>query len=84
MIDFHTHIGRINYYLKPLTADALVSKMDELGIEKSVVLPIENPEDFEGLHEAFPEDLRVFTEQNETRKELDQFIDKKIRSIFGL
>ena len=45
MIDFHTHIGRLQVSLKPLTSDILVSTMDKLGIEKSVVLPIENPEE---------------------------------------
>ncbi len=45
MIDFHTHIGRVNVALEPLTAQRLVSIMDCHDIEKAVVLPIENPEE---------------------------------------
>lgn len=45
MIDFHTHIGKIFYGRKPLTAKKLIETMDEKGIEKAVVLPIENPEE---------------------------------------
>ena len=45
VIDFHTHIGRLVFSRKPLTSDILVSTMDRLGIEKAVVLPIENPEE---------------------------------------
>lgn len=45
MIDFHTHIGRLNISLKPLTTEILISSMDRLGIEKAIVLPIENPEE---------------------------------------
>ncbi|MCD6219602.1 amidohydrolase family protein [Candidatus Calescamantes bacterium] len=45
MIDFHTHIGKIFYGRKVLTAGKLVETMDGYGIKKSVVLPIENPEE---------------------------------------
>lgn len=45
MIDFHTHIGRLNSSQKPLSAQMLVSIMDRYHIERSVVLPIENPEE---------------------------------------
>jgi len=45
MIDFHTHIGKIFYGKKVLTAKKLVETMDKYGIKKSVVLPIENPEE---------------------------------------
>ena len=45
MIDFHTHIGKIFYGRKVLTAKKLVETMDKYGIKKSVVLPIENPEE---------------------------------------
>ncbi|HID96508.1 MAG TPA: amidohydrolase [Candidatus Latescibacteria bacterium] len=47
MIDIHTHIGEIffNPDLKPLTPRTLLSSMDRLGIEKAIVLPIENPEE---------------------------------------
>lgn len=45
MIDFHTHIGKVFYGRKVLTAKKLVETMDKYGIKKSVVLPIENPEE---------------------------------------
>jgi predicted TIM-barrel fold metal-dependent hydrolase len=45
MIDIHTHLGKILLGRKPLTAKILLKTMDKLGIEKSVVLPIENPEE---------------------------------------
>ncbi len=45
LIDIHTHLGKIMQGKKPLTASTLVKTMDKHGIEKSVVLPIENPEE---------------------------------------
>jgi len=45
MTDFHTHIGKIFYGRKVLTAKKLVETMDKYGIKKSGVLPIENPEE---------------------------------------
>jgi len=44
MIDIHLHIGRL-YFEKPLTSSHLLKFMDKNGIEKAVLLPIENPED---------------------------------------
>jgi predicted TIM-barrel fold metal-dependent hydrolase len=45
MIDFHTHIGRLNSSLKPLSAKTLISIMDHHQIKQAVVLPVENPEE---------------------------------------
>lgn len=45
MIDYHVHIGKIFYGRKPLTCSKLIKRMDENGIEKAVILPIENPEE---------------------------------------
>ncbi|MCM8771859.1 MAG: amidohydrolase family protein [Candidatus Omnitrophica bacterium] len=45
MIDFHVHIGKIFYGRKPLTPKKLIKRMNEKGIEKAVILPIENPEE---------------------------------------
>ncbi len=43
MIDIHTHI--LTVWEKPaFTGNRLIKRMDELGIEKFVVLPITNPE----------------------------------------
>ncbi|MBU0478115.1 amidohydrolase family protein [bacterium] len=50
MIDIHMHIGRLynEKSIKPedqaLTPEYLLDFMDEAGIEKAVLLPIENPE----------------------------------------
>ena len=44
MIDIHTHVGKL-VFNKPLKPSQLLRFMDKNGIEKSVVLPIENPEE---------------------------------------
>jgi len=45
IIDFHTHIGKL-YTTRPrFTPRKLISRMDQLGIDRAVVLPIENPEE---------------------------------------
>jgi predicted TIM-barrel fold metal-dependent hydrolase len=48
MIDFHLHLGnfyRLDYpRILPLTAEALVDKMDREGIDLGVLLPLESPE----------------------------------------
>jgi len=51
MIDVHTHIGRVWRGRPWLTAGKLVRWMDRHGIEKAVVLSIENPEE---LHYYVP------------------------------
>jgi len=45
IIDFHTHIGRLFFSYPSFTVRKLLKRMDELGISKAVVLPIENPEE---------------------------------------
>ncbi len=45
MIDFHTHIGRLVYKYPQLKVSTLLKRMDRNGIEKAIVLPIENPEE---------------------------------------
>lgn len=45
MIDIHAHIGRLFYKQKGLTVETLLKFMDESGIEKACILPIENPEE---------------------------------------
>ncbi|OGS18369.1 MAG: hypothetical protein A3J83_06410 [Elusimicrobia bacterium RIFOXYA2_FULL_40_6] len=47
MIDIHTHIGRLLLNRPWLTAEKLISAMNKSGIEKSVVLPVENPEELD-------------------------------------
>ena len=44
-IDIHMHIGKIVFGKPRLTARDVLVKMDELGIEKACLLPIENPEE---------------------------------------
>ena len=72
MIDFHTHLGDISFpnrQQKPLTADQLIDTMNRLGIEMSVLLPLDSPESagayfttFEALKacEQYPERLIPF------------------------
>lgn len=45
MIDFHAHLGKVMYGYAPLTVEELLRFMDTHGIEKSVVLPLINPEE---------------------------------------
>lgn len=45
MIDYHVHIGKIYYGKNILTPNILLEKMEKNQIEKSVILPIENPEE---------------------------------------
>ncbi|NOY59000.1 MAG: amidohydrolase family protein [Calditrichaeota bacterium] len=47
MIDFHTHFGRLVHKYPPLKVSTLLKRMDRLGIEQAVVMPIENPEETE-------------------------------------
>ena len=44
-IDFHTHIGKICLEYPRFTAKKLLRRMDDLGISRAAVLPIENPEE---------------------------------------
>lgn len=44
IVDAHTHIGRVRYAERPLEPDDLIEYMDEYGVEKSVLLPLESPE----------------------------------------
>jgi predicted TIM-barrel fold metal-dependent hydrolase len=67
MIDFHTHLGNVyfphpGWY--PLTIDQLVDTMNRVGIEKSVLLPLDSPEASDGYflttealeaHSKYPE-----------------------------
>ncbi len=45
MIDIHTHVGQLVINYPPLSVQTLLRRMDRLGIEKAVVLPVENPEE---------------------------------------
>jgi len=47
MIDIHTHIGRIRFDERGLTAGALLRRMDREGIEKAVVLAVDAPEELD-------------------------------------
>ena len=45
MIDIHTHIGmRIKIDEEPFSPDEMLCVMDDVGIEKAVLLPLESPE----------------------------------------
>ena len=45
MIDFHAHLGKVIHGCAPLTPEKLLRFMDAHGIEKSVILPLVNPEE---------------------------------------
>lgn len=45
VLDVHTHIGRIYIEYPKFTPRKLLKRMDELGIDEAVILPIENPEE---------------------------------------
>jgi predicted TIM-barrel fold metal-dependent hydrolase len=47
IIDIHTHIGKLRFKERGLSAYTLVKTMDKWGISKAVVLPIENPEELD-------------------------------------
>lgn len=44
VIDSHTHVGHVRQGDEPMTADTMLSWMDERGIDRSVLLPLESPE----------------------------------------
>jgi len=58
MIDMHLHIGRLYLESKALTARYLLQIMDKHGIEKAVLLPMENPE-FTSFYVTTEEVLRA-------------------------
>lgn len=43
----HMHTGRIRFGRPPATPEIILAKMEELGIERTVLLPIENPEELD-------------------------------------
>ncbi len=45
IIDSHAHLGRVMHGADPLTVEGLLRFMDLHGIEKSIVLPLVNPEE---------------------------------------
>ena len=48
LLDIHTHLGEVMIYndptRKPLTPNQLVDRMNRLGIERAVLLPLDSPE----------------------------------------
>ena len=47
MIDFHVHLGDLHFprpNRKPLGVDQLIDTMNRVGIDMSVLLPIDSPE----------------------------------------
>ena len=45
MIDTHAHLGKVIFGADLLTPEKLIAFMDKYGIEKSVILPLINPEE---------------------------------------
>ena len=60
MIDIHTHIGPLSFApdWPTLTAEMLIERMDENGIEKSVILTLDSPEAVDGCL-TVPEALKA-------------------------
>jgi len=46
-IDVHTHIGRLLYDLPANRPEDLIATLDRMGIERAVVMAVENPEELE-------------------------------------
>lgn len=44
VIDAHTHVGHVREDEPPMTAERMLAWMDENGIDRSVLLPLESPE----------------------------------------
>ena len=47
LIDTHTHLGQIRHNDPGLTVEQLVQRMDAHGIDRAVVLAVENPEELD-------------------------------------
>lgn len=47
IIDDHTHLGQLRHGQPGLTAGRLLRQMDKWGVEKAVVLSVENPEELD-------------------------------------
>lgn len=47
LIDTHTHLGRLRHDDPGLTPETLLRRMDENGIDRAVVLAVENPEELD-------------------------------------
>jgi len=45
VIDDHVHLGQLRHGQEPLTASRLLRQMDKWGVDKAVVLSVENPEE---------------------------------------
>ena len=87
MIDTHTHLhytGRLPDEKPGISAEQLVNKMDERGIAKSVLLPIESPEIVTGTctteqaiaaAEMFPERLIPFCHIDPRTPRSDELIE---------
>jgi predicted TIM-barrel fold metal-dependent hydrolase len=45
IIDFHAHLGKVIYGYDALTPEKLINFMDAYNIEKSIILPLINPEE---------------------------------------
>lgn len=44
VIDSHVHVGHVRQDKRPMTAETMLDWMDEHGIDRSVLLPLESPE----------------------------------------
>ncbi len=85
MIDIHTHIGPLSFApdWPTLTAEMLIERMDENGIEKSVILTLDSPEAVDGCLtvpealkavEAYPDRLIAFAAVDPRRNKVAEKI----------
>lgn len=93
MIDFHAHLGncfRENYqFMKSISTEQLIDRMDRDGIEIAVLLPLESPEvcpgyflteDAVAARDLYPERLIAFVgldpRQPSLEKQFDVFVER--------
>jgi len=91
MIDFHVHLGDLYFPspdIRPLSVEQLIDTMNRLGIEKSVLLPIDSPEaayayftTFEALEawRKYPERLIPFCDVDPRRDNVAAQIDAFVK-----
>lgn len=63
IFDAHTHIGEAQHSGRTYTADALLRRMDEYGIERSLAIPFPVVEDFRRQHDLIGEALKLHSDR---------------------
>jgi uncharacterized protein len=63
IFDAHTHIGDARHSRRTHTAETLLRKMDEYGIERSLVIPFPVVEDYKRQHDLIGEALKTYPDR---------------------